>query len=157
MCQPGATVAVTGDHRAADWEVTAMLKILIALVLFAHGVGHIIGPLQVSRAAVTNPSWDGQSWLLSSVTGTSLAQAVGVVLWLAAMIGFIALAAIVMGWLPQTWWVPLAIVSSVVSLAAIALFPSAFPTTSTIGAVVVDAAVLIAVLWFHWVPADVAA
>jgi len=57
-----------------------------------------------------------------------------------------------MGWLPVTWWVPLAVVSSIASLAAIGLFPTAFPTFSTIGAVVVDLATLLAVLGLHWVP-----
>jgi hypothetical protein len=39
-----------------------------------------------------------------------------------------------------------------VSLVAIALFPSAFPMTSTIAAAVVDVAVLVAVLVFKWAP-----
>ncbi len=37
------------------------------------------------------------------------------------------------------------------------MFPLAFPTTSTIGALVVDVAVLAAALWFHWAPSDLAA
>ena len=72
------------------------------------------------------------------------------------MIGFVVLAGVVMGWLPATWWAPLAVASSVVSLVGIVLFPAAFPLTSTIGAVAVDAAVLVATLWLHWVPSDLA-
>jgi hypothetical protein len=133
-----------------------MLKILIAIVLFAHGVGHILGPLQVTRVAVANPDWNGDSWLLSGATGTSGAQVVGVFLWLAAMVGFIALAAVVMGWLPASWWVPLSIAASATSLIAIVLFPTAFPTTGTIGAAVVDIAVLVAVVFGQWVPGEAA-
>src|SRR5262245_1722631 len=134
-----------------------MFRILIAIVLFAHGIGHVLGPLQVTRVAVVNPEWNGDSWLLSGATGTSSAQLIGVVLWMAAMVGFIALAAVVMGWLPATWWVPLSIAASAISLLAIVLFPTAMPTTSTIGAVVVDLAVLVAVVRGGWIPGEATA
>ena len=150
-------VITTEQSRNGAAEVAAMFRIIIAIVLFAHGIGHILGPLQVTRVAVVNPEWDGDSWLLSGATGASAAQVIGVILWLAAMVGFTALAAVVMGWLPQSWWVPLALGSSLISLAAIGLFPSVFPTGSTVGALVVDIAVLVAVIWWHWAPGDAAA
>jgi hypothetical protein len=134
-----------------------MLRIIIAVVLFAHGIGHIMGILQVTRVATVNPAWQGDSWLLSGVLGTQLAQLVGVLLWGIALVGFIALAGVVMGWLPVAWWVPLAVGSSLASLAGLALFPTAFPTFSTVGAAVVDAAVLGAVLWLAWTPSELAA
>jgi hypothetical protein len=80
-----------------------------------------------------------------------------VVLWALAIFGFAALAAVVMGWLPGEWFQPLAIGSAVISLVGVLFFPMAFPVFSTIGAVAVDVAVLVAVLWMHWVPADLAA
>jgi hypothetical protein len=134
-----------------------MVRILITVVLLAHGIGHILGPLQVFKVATVNPAWAGDSWLLTGVTGQPLSQSIGVVLWTAALIGFAALAGVVVGWLPIAWWEPLAIGSSLVSLAAIVLFPVAFPTTSTIGAAVVDVAVLVAVFWFHWSPSQLPA
>ena len=129
-----------------------MVKILVAVVLFAHGIGHVLGPLQVFKVTAAEPTWNGDSWLLTGITGQTVSNAIGLALWVAAMIGFVAAAAIVMGWLPASWWVPLAIGSSVVSLVAIALFPTAFPTTSTVAAAVVDVAVLGAVLVFRWTP-----
>ena len=134
-----------------------MLKIIVALVLFAHGIGHVMGPLQVFRVATINPAWSGGSWILGGSTGTSVAQAVGVVLWIAALIGFVAVAAVVMGWLPAAWFAPLAVGSAAVSLLGIALFPAAFPVFSTLGAAAVDVAVLAAVLLFHWAPSDLTA
>jgi hypothetical protein len=134
-----------------------MVRILFTVVLLAHGIGHILGPLQVFKVATVNPAWAGDSWLLTGVTGQPLSQSIGVVLWTAALIGFAALAGVVVGWLPIAWWEPLAIGSSLVSLAAIVLFPVAFPTTSTVGAVAIDAAVLVAVLWFHWSPSQLPA
>jgi hypothetical protein len=71
--------------------------------------------------------------------------------------GFAAVAGVVVGWLPASWWQPLAIGSAAVSLISIALFPMAFPTFSTLGAVAVDVALLVAVLVYQWTPSDVPA
>jgi len=122
----------------------AMIKNVVALILFAHGIGHIIGPLRVFNLATINPQWQGDSWLLGGL-GVGVSNVVGVVLWLSALVGFTALAAVVMGWLPGEWWAPLAVFSSVASLAGVLLFPQAFPTFSTIGAVAVDVLVLASV------------
>jgi hypothetical protein len=125
-----------------------MLKFLIALVLLAHGIGHVLGLLQVFKVATVNPAWSGDSWLLTGVLGTTPSQVVGVVLWIASIVGFAALAAVTIGWLPAEWWPPLAIGASLASLAGLLLFPLAFPTTSTLGAAVVDVVVLVAGLRF---------
>lgn len=134
-----------------------MFKFVIALVLLAHGIGHSMGLLQVFKVATVNPAFHGDSWLLTGSVGPSVTQVVGIVLWTAAIVLFAGVAGVVIGWLPAGWWQPLAIAASVVSLAGIALFPTAFPAGSTFGAVVVDLAVLAAVLWFHWVPGDLTA
>jgi len=134
-----------------------MLRIVIAVVLLAHGIGHVMGILQVTKVATVNPAWQGDSWLLSGALGTQLAQIIGVLLWGIAMIGFIVLAGVVMGWLPASWWVPLAVGSSLASLVGLLLFPTAFPTFSAVGAAAVDAAVLAGVLWLHWTPSELVA
>lgn len=134
-----------------------MIRFVVAVVLAAHGVGHSLGILQALRMATVNPAWHGDSWLLSGLAGSAATTTVGVASWTTAMAGFVILAGVVMGWLPEEWWTPLAVGASVVSLAGIALFPTAFPTLSTIGALAVDVVVLVAVLWHHWTPADLAA
>jgi hypothetical protein len=133
-----------------------MLKIVIAVVLVAHGIGHILGPLGMFKVATVNPAWHGDSWVLSGVGSVGITQVVGTVLWLVALVGFVVLGAVVMGWLPAAWWRPVAIGSSLVSLVGLFLFPTAFPVFSTIGALAVDVAVLAALLWFRWVPGDLA-
>ena len=134
-----------------------MLRYLIALVLLAHGIGHTIGILQTLRLTTVNPAWNGDSWLLTGLAGSTVTNAVGIALWTAAMLGFVLAAGVVVGWLPADWWRPLAIGASLCSLAGILLFPAAFPTFSTIGALVVDVVVLGAVLGSQWAPTDLAA
>lgn len=133
-----------------------MLKVVIAAVLVAHGIGHVMGPLGMFKVATVNPAWHGDSWILSAVGGTGVTQALGTVLWLLALVGFVVLGGVVLGWLPASWWQPLAIGSAVVSLAGLLLFPSAFPVMSTIGALALDVVVLAAVLWLGWEPGGLA-
>jgi len=134
-----------------------VLRYLIALVLLAHGIGHTIGILQTLRLTTVNPGWNGDSWLLTGLAGSTVTNAVGIALWTAAMLGFVLAAGVVVGWVPADWWRPLAIGASLCSLAGILLFPAAFPTFSTIGALVVDVVVLGAVLGSQWAPTDLAA
>ncbi len=134
-----------------------MVKVVIALILLAHGIGHTMGLLGMFKVATVNPAWDGDSWVLTGAVGTQVTTIVGVVLWTVALVGFALLAAVVVGWLPEDWWAPLAVVASVASLAGVVLFPVAFPAFSTIGAVAVDLVVLASVVWFGWVPSDLAA
>ena len=134
-----------------------MVRYGIALVLFAHGIGHSIGIIQALRLATINPEWHGDSWLLSGIGGTTLSNVVGIALWSAALAGFVLAAGVVVGWLPLDWWRPLAVGASLCSLAGIMLFPIAFPIGSTLGALVVDLIVLDAVLWADWAPSDLAA
>jgi hypothetical protein len=134
-----------------------VIRIVIALVLLAHGIGHSMGLLQMLKVSVVNPGWQGDSWLLTGSAGTTITQVVGIGLWSAAIVGFAALAGTVVGWLPAAWFTPLAIAAPLASLAGLFLFPLAFPAFSTLGALVVDVAVLLAAVWYHWLPTDLAA
>ena len=129
-----------------------MFKIIV--VLLAHGIGHSLGLLQTLKVATINPAWHGDSWLLTGIAGQAATQVVGAMIWTASIVGFGALAGVIFGWLPASWWAPLAVGSALVSLLGVLLFPIAFPTASTVGALAVDVAVMTAVLWFHWVPGD---
>ena len=134
-----------------------MLKLVIGVILLAHGIGHSLGIIQALKVATINPQWNGDSWLITGVAGSTITHAVGIVLWAGALVGFAALAGVVVGWLPAVWWQPLAVGSSALSLLGLAVFPAAFPITSSIGAFVVDVVVLAAVVWADWTPADLAA
>jgi len=131
-----------------------MWKVALVVVLAAHGIGHSLGLFPAVGLAPTTalPKWTGESWLLPGAS-PSLAHAVGGLLWLVAGVGFLLLAAVVLGWISETWWQPLAIVSGTVSLLAIVVFPAGFPTlVNLIGAAAVDIAVLVATIWYEWAP-----
>src|SRR5512135_1182802 len=110
-----------------------MLKLIFSLVLVAHGVGHSMGILGAFKVATVNPAWQGDSWILAGAAGQTASQTIGTALWALAIVGFVLLGGIVVGWLPAAWWQPLAIGSSVVSILGVVLFPMAFPTFSTLG------------------------
>jgi hypothetical protein len=133
-----------------------MFKFALAAILVAHGIGHSMGLLQLFRVATINPEWHGESWLFTGGVGTSVAQAFAVVAWTVAIIGFVAVGAVIWGWLPASWWAPLAIGSAAASIAGLALFPTAFPPFSSIAALVVDVVLLGAVLVVHWAPEQLA-
>lgn len=134
-----------------------MLRIALAVILAAHGIGHSIGLLQAIRVTTVNTSFHGDSWLMTPAIGSTATQVVGAVLWSVALAGFVALAGVVLGWLPASLWQPLAVGSAVVSLVGVVLFPTAFPAGSTVGAVAVDIVLLVAVLWAGWAPSELSA
>jgi hypothetical protein len=72
---------------------------------------------------------------------------------LAALVGFLAAALGLMGWLvPHDSWRTLAIVSAVISLIALALFWNAFVSfiPNKLGAIAVDIATLVCLLGLNW-------
>lgn len=128
------------------------LRIIIALVLFVHGIGHVMGILPILGLS-TIETWNDRSWLLTGLLGDTITRIVGFILFAAALIGFICAALGLMSWLiPHAWWQTLAVISAVISLVAIALFWNAFVAffPNKIGAIAVDAAVLIGLLLVNW-------
>lgn len=126
-----------------------MLRIVIAIILGAHGLGHIIG----IAGGWASSAWGGssESWLLSPVLGRSTGFVEGF-LWLLPAVGFVAAAGLLMAGIDL--WRPLALASAVVSLVAIALFPQQLPLGSLVGAVAVDVALLVGLLIVGWPSAD---
>ena len=124
-----------------------LVKIVVAGVVGAHGIGHALGwlpALGVARFAGTS----GGSWLLDGLVGEGAARVAAAAVFLAPTAGFVVAAAGLL--LGQPWWRPVAAASAAVSLAGTALYPGAFPTGSTIGAVAVNVVVLYAVVIAGW-------
>ncbi len=128
------------------------LRTIIAAVLFIHGVGHFMGVMPALRL-VDVKGWNSHSWLLTPLVGEGVARFISIVLFLAALVGFLATALAVMGWLvPHDPWRPLALVSAVISLVAIVLFWNAFVSfiPNKLGAIVVNVATLVCLLGLDW-------
>jgi hypothetical protein len=120
-----------------------MLRIIVALVLIAHGLGHSMGVL---AAWTTIPSGlTNRPWLFSN--GVLLDSAVGRVfglLWLAALV--VTTAGGVGLLLHQDWWRVVAVAGAALSLVAIVPWLPAMPVVSAFGAVAVDMLVLAGLL-----------
>ena len=128
------------------------LRIIIALVFFVHGVGHAMGIIPALGLS-TVKGWSSQSWLLTPILGDTASRVISVILFLAALVGFLAAALGLMGWLvPRDSWRALAIVSAVISLIALALFWNAFVSLipNKLGAIAVDVATLVCLLGLNW-------
>jgi len=119
-----------------------LIRLLIAIVLFAHGVGHLL--------FVTN-SWGywrggkaGRSWLFSGLLGAGqVVEGIFGLLWLVPLVGFVAVS---WGYFTQQgWWPQLALASAVVSL-VIVLWWGSLVTGSAFFALVVDIVVIVVAL-----------
>jgi hypothetical protein len=116
-----------------------MLRIIVALVLIAHGLGHSMGVLAAWTpipSGLTNRPWlFSGGVLLDSGTGR-----VWSLIWLAALlvttVGGVGLL------LQQDWWRTVAVAGAVLSLVAIVPWLAAMPPVSAFGAVAVDLLVL---------------
>jgi hypothetical protein len=127
------------------------LRFIIAAVLLIHGIGHTMA-IFPAMGASPSEGWNTHSWLLSGLIGDTLSRVLCVALYLAAFVGFVGAALALLGWVvPHEWWRTLAIVSSVISLLALALFLNALAAFfNKLGAIAVDVAVLVALLVLNW-------
>jgi hypothetical protein len=103
-------------------------------------------------------NWSSHSWLLTNLLGETVSRILCAVLYLAALIGFAAAALALLGWgVSHDGWRTLAIVSAVVSLAALLLFWNAliFLFPHKVGALAINAATLVCLLLLNW-PAEAA-
>ncbi len=124
---------------------TQMSLIVIVLVLLAHGIGHTMG-LFPAFGWASSQGWSSESWLLTPLIGELPARWIGVIIWVAGLLSFVALALGTVGVvIPSSWCRPLGIFAAVISLIGLALFWNAFPQLfNKVGCIMVDAIVLYA-------------
>jgi hypothetical protein len=129
-----------------------VVRYIIAFVLFVHGIGHVMAFFPAFGISSTE-TWHARSWLLTNLIGESASRVILVILFGAALLGFVGAALALMGWLvPHDAWRTLSIVSAVISLIAIVLYWNAFVALfpNKIGALTVDIAVLVCLLFLNW-------
>lgn len=128
------------------------LRIIIGLVLLVHGIGHSMAFFPALNISSTD-KWHHRSWLLTPLIGDTASRVVNILLFGAAFVGFIAATLALFSWLvPHETWRQLSVISAVISLVALALFWNAFVAffPNKIGAIAVNATVLICLLWLNW-------
>ena len=137
-----------------------LLATIIGAVLFLHGLGHAMGIIPALKLIDTEKSdqgwlknWSSRSWLLTDLVGDSVARVICLILFAVALISFICAALALFGWLvPHQYWRTLTIISSLISIVALALYWNAlillFP--HKIGYLAVDFAALICLVWIKW-------
>lgn len=121
------------------------LRIVLAVAVAAHGIGHILFLMPL----VSSTTWgqSAQSWLLGD---GGLAKGLGALIWLVALVGFVAAA---FGIFRETdWWQMAAIMSAVVSTVGLILFWTRPTTSPAVSALVFNLLILISLLVVRWPP-----
>jgi hypothetical protein len=126
-------------------------RILISLVILAHGLGHVLFLAPCLGFAQWGQS--AHSWLLTGLLGDSVTRLLGSALWLVVIAGFMAAGVGLLG--QYTWWRTVAVASAGVSLLGLVLFVSGSNTQPILSAAGMDAAILVALIWLHWPAVDV--
>jgi uncharacterized membrane protein YphA (DoxX/SURF4 family) len=140
------------SHKEEEKMSGTALRALVAVVLFIHGIGHVMGVMPALKL-VNVEGWNSRSWLLTPILGETISRILSIILFLVALVGFVASTLALLGWLvPHDWWRTLAVVSAVISIVTIALFWNAFVSffPNKVGALGVDIAVLVCLLVLNW-------
>lgn len=112
-------------------------RIVLAVVLIAHGIGHVLGVLAPSLG---DDQWSLRSWLLPDPTP----EWIGMVAYAAAAALFVLAGLAAVGILPERNLRRLTETAAIVSLLALLFWWYAFPSIwSNVGAIVVDVVVLV--------------
>jgi hypothetical protein len=137
-----------------------VLRAIIAFVFAFHGVGHAMGIIpalglinQEGSGQGWLKNWSSDSWLLTDPLGSTVSRILCVLLYSAALLGFVGAALALLGWLiPHNWWRTLASISAIISLVALSLFWNAliFLFPHKIGALAINVATLVCLLVLRW-------
>ena len=121
-----------------------MLRYLITIALFTHGIGHLL--FLTNSWGIWKGGDEGRSWLFSRRLGAGQTlEGIFGLLWLIPLVGFVAVS---WGYLThQGWWPQLALASAAISLAMRVLLWGGLVVGSAFFAVVFDLAVIAVVLW----------
>jgi hypothetical protein len=139
------------------------IKLIVTAILLLHGVAHgrAFSCLAQTAAGGGSKAWiPVRSWLFPKASNKT-AAAIAAVFWLLATLGFVAAALGFWGFiLPGAYWRQIAVVSAIISTLGTILFSGIWPgapdmrlsTIDTIISLVVNAVVLVALLFLQWPP-----
>jgi hypothetical protein len=127
------------------------LRIVIAIVLFVHAVGHGQGVL-AALGVFSSENWNARSWLFDNLLGEKGSRAVALVLWAASFLGFLAAGFAFLGiGIPHDMWRTLALIFVIPSVLGLVFYwHSLAQFFNKVGAIGVNAAIVIGLLILHW-------
>ena len=111
-----------------------MLRVVSAIVLVAHGLGHVLGFLAAWTSITMG--FTGRPWIFGGAEiGSPVGKLFGLV-WLVALAGFVAAGYAL--YRDESWWGTVAVAASILSLAVILPWWNTVTPGSRFGAVLVD-------------------
>lgn len=127
-----------------------LIRWIVAVVVFAHGVGHVLFAPLLSSLMKLDAS--GHSWLLTGVLGDAPTRVLATVVTAAVTAAFLIAAGGIA--IQTSWWRSLAIGAAIVSIALVAAMWDGLPASPAASAVAFDAVVIIALTVVHWPSTD---
>ena len=127
------------------------LRTIIAIFLFVHAIGHIQGVI-ASLGVVKSETWNVRSWLFDGLLGEKGSRILALILFSVCVLGFLATAFSFLGiGLPHDLWRTLAVIFAIPSVLGLIAYWNAFAMFfNKIGAIGVNAWILIGLLILHW-------
>lgn len=127
-----------------------VVRWILAVVVFAHGVGHVLFAPMLAGAMKLDAS--GHSWLLTGVLGDGATRLVASLVAAVVTAAFIVAAGGIV--LQAGWWRGVALGAAVASIVLVAAMWDGLPTGPASAAIAFDLAVLAALLLVHWPSPD---
>ena len=129
------------------------LRTFIAVVLFVHAIGHVQGVLS-ALGLFNSESWHPKSWLFDKLLGERASRTLALVLWSLSVLGFLAAAFAFLGiGFSHDSWRMLAILAAIPSVMGLIFFWNSLSQFfNKLGAIGVNAWILIGVLFLNWPP-----
>ena len=127
------------------------LRIVIAVFLFVHAIGHIQG-IVASLGVIKSDTWQVRSWLLDGVLGEKSSRTLALALFAVTVLGFLATAFAFLGiGIPHEAWRALAIIFAIPSVLSLVFYWNAFAMFfNKIGAIGVNGWILIGLALMNW-------
>jgi hypothetical protein len=127
------------------------LRIIIAIFLFIHAIGHIQGII-ASLDVIKSETWHVRSWLFDGLLGERGSRTLAMILFIVCVLGFLATAFSFLGiGVPHDLWRTLAIIFAVPSILSLIAYWNAFAMFfNKAGAIGVNGWILIGLLIMNW-------
>ena len=129
------------------------MRNVIGIIIFVHGIGHVQG-VMASLGLFNNESWHPKSKLFDKLLGEKNSRYLSLVLWGLSVLGFLAAGFAFLGLgIPHETWRILMIVTAIPSSLGIIFYWNSLSMISNkLGAIGVNAWILIGLLLLNWPP-----